>query len=79
MLNEVTRAQTCQRVLGYENTNDGNIGRTRSLRPSDTVNAGTIDKCPEDELAALVLRGCCKDGDDEGSGANSVPPYRDGV
>jgi len=49
------------------------------LRPSDTVNAGTVDKCPEDELAALVLRGGCKDGDDEGSSANGMPPYGHGV
>lgn len=71
--------QTCQRVLGQENTNHRDVGRARPLRPPDTVDTGTINKCLEDKLAALVLRGRCEDGDDEGSRANGMPPYRDAV
>jgi hypothetical protein len=72
-------AQTCQRVLGQENTNHRDVGRARPLRPPDTVDTGTINKCPEDKFAALVLRGRCEDGDDEGSSSNGMPPYRDVV
>jgi hypothetical protein len=71
--------QTCQRVLGQENTNHRDVGRARPLRPPDTVDTGTIDKGLEDKLAALVLRGRGEDSDDEGSRTKGMPPYRDGI
>ena len=33
------------------------------MQPSDTTDTGTIDEHREDELAALVLRGRCENGD----------------
>jgi hypothetical protein len=32
--------------------------RVSPVRLSDTINAGTVDKCSKDELATLVLRSC---------------------
>jgi hypothetical protein len=51
------------------------VCRARSLGPSDTV-----DESSEDELAALVLRGCSEDGNGEGDHclhAEHMSPHRD--
>jgi hypothetical protein len=36
--------RTCQSVLSQENSDDGDVGGTRSLRPSDTIDTSTIDE-----------------------------------
>jgi hypothetical protein len=56
---------TCQSVLSQENSDDGDVGGARSLHPPDTIDANIIDERRGDELAALVLRGRCEDGDDK--------------
>lgn len=66
---------TCQPVLRYETTDDPDVGSGCSLRPPDTVNASTIEERPEDELAALVFRGLCEDGNDKGNRAKDVPQH----
>ena len=76
-LSDGTCAPTCQPVLRYETTDDPDVGSGCSLRPPDTVNASTIEERPEDELAALVLRGLCEDGNDKGYRAKDGPPHRD--
>jgi hypothetical protein len=68
---------TCQPVLRYETTEDRDVGRGRSLRPSDTIYAGTVEECPEDELAALVRRSLCEDGNDDGNRAKDMPQHGD--
>jgi hypothetical protein len=47
------------------------------LGPSDTIDTGTVDESSEDELAALVLRGCSEDSNGEGGRAERMPPHRD--
>jgi hypothetical protein len=67
---------TCQGVLSHKNTNDSDVCRARPLRPPDgAIDSGTVDECSEDEFAALMLRSCCENGNDEGSGAKRVPPH----
>jgi hypothetical protein len=68
---------TCHCVLSQKNPNDSDVCRARPLRPSDTIDTGTVNESSEDELAALVLRGCCKDSNCEGGRAERVPPHRD--
>ncbi len=46
------------------------------MGPSDIIDTGTIDESSEDELAALVLRGCSEDSDGDGGRAEGMPPHR---
>ena len=71
--------RTCERVLRYENADHGDVGEARALRPAYAVDARPVNERPEDELAALVLRRRCEDGNDEGGRAERVPPHRDVV
>jgi hypothetical protein len=71
---------TSQCVLSQKNPDDSGVCRAYSLRPSDTVDACTVDESSEDELAALVLRGCSEDSNSEGGHcrhAEHMPPHRD--
>jgi hypothetical protein len=63
---------TCERVWRQDNSDDSDVGRDRPLRPSDTINAGTVDKCSVDELVALMLRSCCMDSNGEGGRAERM-------
>ena len=47
--------------------------RCDHLMPSTS---GTVDEREKDELAALVLRGCCEDGR---SRAKNMPPHGDAI
>jgi hypothetical protein len=68
---------TCQCVLSQKNPDDSDVCRARPLGPSDTVDTGAVDESSEDELAALVLRGCSEDSNGEGDRAERMPPHRD--
>ena len=76
---ELKPARTCECVLRYENADHGDVGEARALRPAYAVDARPVNERPEDELAALVLRRRCEDGNDEGGRAERVPPHRDVV
>lgn len=75
--NDATCAQTCQPVLSKETTDYPDVGGARSLRPSDAVETSCVDERAEDELATLMRRRLCKDGNNERGGRKKVPPHRD--
>jgi hypothetical protein len=68
---------TCRCVLSQKNPDYSDLCRARPLGPSDTIDTGTVDESSEDELAALVLRGCSEDSNGEGGRAEGMPPRRD--
>jgi hypothetical protein len=68
---------TCRCVLSQKNPDDSDVCRARPLRPSDIIDTGIVDEGSEDELAALVLRGCSEDSNGEGGRAKHIPPDRD--
>jgi hypothetical protein len=73
-------SDNCQCVLSQENPDDSGVCRARSLGPSDTADTCTVNESLEDELAALVLRGCSEDGNGEEGHcrhAEHMPPHRD--
>ena len=74
---DATCAPTCQPVLSKETTDYPDVGLARPLRPSDTFETSVVDERPEDELATLMRRGLCKDGNNERSRRKEVPPHRD--
>jgi hypothetical protein len=61
-----------QRVVGRRNRNDSDVNGSRPLRPSNTIDAGTVDKCSENKFAALMLRNCCMDSNGEGGRAERM-------
>jgi len=74
---DATCAPTCQPVLSKETADYPDVGRARSLRPSDTFETSVVDERPEHKLATLVRRCLCKDGNNERSRRKGVPPHRD--
>ena len=68
---------TCQCVLSQKNPDDSDVCRTRPLGSSDAIDTSTVDERSKDELAALVLWGCCEDSNGEGGCAERMPPHRD--
>ena len=46
------------------------------MGPSDAIDTGTVDESSEDELAALVLRGCSEDSNSQGGRAERMTPHR---
>jgi hypothetical protein len=48
-----------------DNPDDSDVCRARQLGPSDIIDTDTVDEGSEDELAALVLRGCSEDSNCE--------------
>ena len=66
---------TCQCVLSQKDPNDSNICRASPLRPSDSIDTGTVDERLEDELATLELRSCSEDGNGEGDRSERIPPH----
>ena len=53
-----------------------NVPTIRPLGPSDTIDTSIVDESSEDELVALVLRGCSEDSNGEGGHAERMPPHR---
>jgi hypothetical protein len=69
-----TRYPTCQCVLSHKNADDRDIGRARVFRPSDAIKACIVDKCLEDEAAALVCWSRYKDDEDDSNYTKDMPP-----
>jgi hypothetical protein len=67
----------CRCVLSQKNPDDSDVCRARPLGLSDGIDTSTVDEGSEDELAALVLRGCSEDSNGEGGRAERIPPHRD--
>jgi len=58
-------SDVCTLPIGRMNPNDSDTSGSRPLRPFDAIDVGTVDKCSEDELAALIPRSCCMDSNGE--------------
>lgn len=59
-----------QGVLRHQNTDNSNVGGTRTLCPTDTIDAGTVNKSGEYEFGRLVCRSFSEDGNGEGKCPN---------
>ena len=67
---------TCLCVLGLKSPNNCNICRAYLLGPSNTIHASAINKSSEVKLIILVLWGCHKDSNGEGSHFEHMPTHR---
>lgn len=74
-----TGIEPCQGILGHQDTYDDDVGVACTVAPSDTIQSCVVDECPEDELARLMLRCRCEDGDDDCGGTDCVPPNGNSV
>lgn len=72
-----TRELRTHRILGHQNTNNGDIRRGCPLTPTRVTSA--VVEMGEDELCRLVSRCFAQHGEHESNCSQSVPEYTEVV